>query len=721
MKIVAPAGNMQRLVAAIKAGADEIYLGLKGFGARRNAINFSMQELKEAIDFAHKRGTKLFLTLNTIMMDNEIDFLYNNIKELYEYGLDAIIVQDLGFAKYLKENFPNIELHASTQMKISNHIEVNFLKQFGFTRVVLPRELSFEEIKKIRENTDMELEIFVSGSLCICISGNCYLSSFIGRRSGNRGMCAQPCRKIYKDSEDKSSYLLSPKDQLLSFDEIKKLKDIGIDSIKIEGRMKDETYVFETVSYYKNLIKENNVNPRTNKIFNRGYANGYFYGRDKDLINHDYSFNMGEEIGEPKNNILILKTNLNLGDGITFVDRNFEKISGTYVNKIILNKNKDSVRKANIGDEILLDIPKNTKFIFKSYNKEVNDEIKKNMINKDKKIEINAKFIAKINDFAKLIFYFYDKNNYIEEIVFSNQKCEIAQKKAIDKNVIEEKIKELGDTNFILNDIEIDIDDNVFLPISTLKDLKRQASKKLEDKYLNTFKRKLDIDKNLMKFKKDNEKDSYLSIIYRDENQLNIINKVKSKYNIKYLYKKTDDNVKENQLDNVDLNINLASNIYQAISSKNKVLLNWNLNICNSYSIKFLENIKNIDGFIISPELSFEKISNLCKTRLRKALLVYSKLKGMTIDYDISKNDKEIITNKENDKFKIQKNKNYTELFLEKELNIINDLDKLKYLCVDEYIIELTDENEEEIIEILNQTKTKKGIYRAYNYEKGVF
>ena len=234
MKIVAPAGNMERFYSAISATADEIYLGLKGFGARRNAENFTVEELKKAIDYAHLRGSRIFLTLNTIMTNREIEFLYPTLKDLYNYGLDVIIVQDLGYAEYLHKNFPSIEIHGSTQMTVANYYEINYLKELGFKRIVLPRELSFEEIKEIRKHTDIELEVFVSGSLCISFSGNCYMSSFIGGRSGNRGMCAQPCRKEYKTSCGEKSYFLSPKDQLYGLDEIKKLQEIGVESIRLK-------------------------------------------------------------------------------------------------------------------------------------------------------------------------------------------------------------------------------------------------------------------------------------------------------------------------------------------------------------------------------------------------------------------------------------------------------------------------------------------------------
>ncbi|WP_372713534.1 peptidase U32 family protein, partial [Ilyobacter sp.] len=297
MNIVAPAGNMERFYAAVKAGADEIYMGIKGFGARRNAENFTLSEYMEAMDYAHERGTKVFLTLNTVMRDKEIEALYENLKALYERGLDAVIVQDLGLFRFIKDNFPDIDIHGSTQMTVSNHVEADYLKKIGFSRVVLARELSFEEIRSVKENTDIELEIFVSGALCISYSGNCYLSSFIGGRSGNRGLCAQPCRKEYETSQGDRGYFLSPKDQLMGEEEIKKLKDIGVKSIKLEGRMKSPQYVFETVAYYKSLIDGIYLKERTSDLFNRGYSKGYFYGDRENIINSRYSSDFGKCIG----------------------------------------------------------------------------------------------------------------------------------------------------------------------------------------------------------------------------------------------------------------------------------------------------------------------------------------------------------------------------------------------------------------------------------------
>ena len=349
MKIVAPAGNMERFYSAVNAGADEIYMGLKGFGARRNAENFTLEEFKQALDYAHERGTRIFLTLNTLMKNVEIEFLYQNFKALYEHGLDAVIVQDLGYFRFLKENFPDIDYHGSTQMTAANHVEANYLKSIGFKRVVLPREMSFEEIKKIRENTDIELEIFVSGALCICYSGNCYMSSFIGGRSGNRGMCAQPCRKFYTSSEGEKGYLLSPKDQLMSFEEIKKLKEIGINSIKIEGRMKEKTYVHEAVTYFKNLIDGVNVKERVSSIFNRGYSKGYFYENRENVMNKNYPANTGKPIGIISGKELLLEENVMLGDGIIYLSKDYETLGGDYINRIEKKNKKEKFNIAFIG------------------------------------------------------------------------------------------------------------------------------------------------------------------------------------------------------------------------------------------------------------------------------------------------------------------------------------------------------------------------------------
>ena len=720
MKIVAPAGNMERFYSAISATADEIYLGLKGFGARRNAENFTVEELKQAIDYAHLRGSRIFLTLNTIMTNREIELLYPTLKDLYNYGLDAIIVQDLGYAEYLHKNFPSIEIHGSTQMTVANYHEINYLKELGFKRIVLPRELSFEEIKEIRKNTDMELEVFVSGSLCISFSGNCYMSSFIGGRSGNRGMCAQPCRKEYKTSCGEKSYFLSPKDQLYGLDEIKKLQEIGVESIKVEGRMKDVSYVYETVSYFRNLINGIDKEENTPKLFNRGYSKGYFYDNDKTIMNRDYSYNMGEKIGEVVGKSIKLDEDVVSGDGITFVSKDYKNLGGTYINKI-----------AYKNEKLVLTFPEGTKYIFRNYNKRLNDEISKKIKNTDKKLEINFDFTAKLNEKLILKTYLEDENGNrilnLEEI--SETLTQKAQKRAISEEDIKEKLTEIGDSEFTVKNIKIDIDENIFIPLSELKNLKRNAVEKFREKILSYFRRDLDSElkeNNQEYFKleieKDEPKDLEIRVIVSNEEQKNFLENIKNEYNIKEIYYRTYDIAKQSMLSQHNLDNKLASNLYELLENKNSaVMLNWNMNIVNSYTISVLEKIEKLESFIVSPEINFSKIRELGKTKLKKALLIYSKLKGMTIDIDIADNKNEVITNKENDKFNIIKNEYGTEIFLDKPLNIINIMEDIKKLNVDIVVLEFTTETTEDIKKVLKQLKTRKGEYREYNYKRGVY
>ena len=720
MKIVAPAGNMERFKAAISATADEIYLGLKGYGARRNADNFTLEELKEAIDYAHLRGSRIFLTLNTIMTNSEIEVLYPKLKELYNHGLDAIIVQDLGYADYLHKNFPSIEIHGSTQMTVANHYEINYLKELGFTRIVLPRELSFNEIKEIREKTDIELEVFVSGSLCISFSGNCYMSSFIGGRSGNRGMCAQPCRKEYKTSCGEKSYFLSPKDQLYGFDEIKKLQEIGVESIKVEGRMKDVSYVYETVNYFRSLINGIDKEENTPKLFNRGYSRGYFYNNDKSIMNRDYSFNMGEKIGEVFGKNIKLTDDVVAGDGITFVSKDYKSLGGTYLNKA-----------ASKNEKISLNFPDGTKYIFRNFNKRLNDEISKKLKTTDKKLEINFEFEAKLNENLKLKIYLEDenKNRILEIQEISEIKTQEAQKKSVTVDDVKEKISEIGDSEFSVKNIEVNIDENIFIPMSELKNLKRLTVEKFRREILSYFRRDLDEELKILnreyyklEIEKDEPKDLEIRVIVSNNEQEKFVKSVQDDFKIKKIYRRTYDIAKQGNLNSHNLENNLASNLYELLENENpNVMLNWNMNIVNSYTMNVLEKNDKLESFIVSPEINFAKIRTLGKSKLKKALLIYSKLKGMTVDVDLADGKDEVITNKENDRFSIIRNEFGTELFLDKPLNIINIMDDIEKMNVDIVVLEFTTETVDDMKKVLKQLKTRKGEYREYNYKRGVY
>ncbi len=294
-ELLSPAGSPMALRAAVQNGADAIYLGEKSFSARKNAANFTWDEIKASAKYCHTRGVKIYLTLNTLISESELAEFEKTILKCAESGIDAIIVQDLGAADIIKKVCPDMPIHASTQLTACNEYDVNELQKRGFTRDVLSRELSENEIKTIHENTDVELEAFCHGALCISLSGRCLMSSFIGGRSGNRGNCAQPCRKLYS-YKGRSGYFLSPRDLCLA-DELASMKNAGVFSFKIEGRMKSPEYVATVTNVYRKYL--DSASPlliededRLKKIFVRGdgFTKAYFKGiNTPQMMNYDIS------------------------------------------------------------------------------------------------------------------------------------------------------------------------------------------------------------------------------------------------------------------------------------------------------------------------------------------------------------------------------------------------------------------------------------------------
>ena len=277
-EILAPCGAFEQLQAAINGGADAVYLGYGEFNARRNAKNFSFEELKQAVEYCHSFGVKVHATVNTLIKDNEIEKIYAVLTDLVKANVDAVIVQDLGVARIIKESFPDLIMHASTQLTVHNVTGAKLLKSLGFSRVVLSRELSEKEIAKICKETDIEIEVFIHGALCMSISGGCYLSSVLGQRSGNRGLCAQPCRLDF--TLNNRDHALSLKD-MCHIPYIKRLKEIGVASFKIEGRMKRPEYVYASVLACKQALNGEKPDLETLKnVFSRsGFTDGYITGK----------------------------------------------------------------------------------------------------------------------------------------------------------------------------------------------------------------------------------------------------------------------------------------------------------------------------------------------------------------------------------------------------------------------------------------------------------
>ena len=481
VELLAPAQNLACAKAAIIYGADAVYIGANSFGARKNASN-NLEDIKELVNFAHKYNVKIYVTVNTILNDNELKEAEKLINELYKIKVDALIIQDMGL---LGLNLPPIELHASTQCNIRTLEKVKFFEDIGIKRAVLARELSLEKIKEIKQNTNIELECFIHGALCVSYSGNCYMSAYIGGRSANRGECAQACRKKYSITDEKGNfiikdkYLLSLKDLCLK-DYIKELVDTGVKSFKIEGRLKDETYVKNVVLYYRKLLDEfdktsdgvilSDFEPDINKTFNRGYTT-YFIEKNKyDIFNFDTPKSTGEFLGVAdkisKNGFGInTDKKISNGDGLCFfVDC---ELKGCYVNKIENNIIYPNITLKNLktGDKIYrnFDI---------EFEKAVKNSKTKRLIKTD--LVINDKEII-LNDgiYSVKIPYRFD---------------EIAQNKEKMIENIKASFKKTGDSIFYIDEIQIKTDKIPFLKISYMNELRRKLFEFLEEKRVENYK-----------------------------------------------------------------------------------------------------------------------------------------------------------------------------------------------------------------------------------------
>ena len=478
MEILAPVGSFEVLESAISAGCDAVYLAGQNFGARAYATNFDSDNLIKAIRYAHSYGVKVHVTVNTLLFEDEIDDAMAFIKFLYENDCDAVIVQDLGLASLIHLNFPDFDMHASTQINAQTLEDVLVLKDLGFKRVIMGRETSLDEIKRIKENIDMEIEVFIHGALCMSYSGNCLFSSFEGGRSGNRGRCAQPCRKEYK-FQNKKGYFLSPKD-LCTIDEIKEIAKY-VDSVKIEGRMKSPSYVYEVVKSYKLALTENTnldeLKYNMKIAFNRGYTKGFVLNvKNNDFTNINKSNHQGVLIGKVKASIsgktsIKLERDLLDGDSIRIVGNNKEDsiiISGMYVDgalvkcaesgQIVVVRNHEEMKE---NDLVYL-----TKREYQSFPKKLIPLLL--TITNDEK-EIKVSFSDEVN------------------IVSASLPYEDANKDYNDRLI--EQLKKTGDTIFTVSKVSNNLSKPVYVNIKDLNELRRNLLNELLEKREKRYQR----------------------------------------------------------------------------------------------------------------------------------------------------------------------------------------------------------------------------------------
>lgn len=695
IELLSPVGDLDCLKAAVQNGADCVYFGASNFSARAFASNFDDLEL--AINYAKIRGVKTNLTLNTLIKNDEFEDAYNLAKKAYELGIDAIIVQDLGLATRLIKDFPDLPIHASTQMSIHNLQGTLKLQNLGFKRVVLARELCANEIEYICQNSNVEIECFIHGALCISYSGQCLFSSLVGGRSGNRGKCAQPCRLPYElvqngnETIDKG-FLLSTKD-LCGLDYIPFLINAGVTSFKIEGRMKTPEYVATVTRIYRKYIDlalSGNpyvIDEKDKKdllqVFNRGLSSNGHLDKEpnKNLIYPIKPNNMGLPLGiiqkynKTKGHITLkLQEELCVGDCIST-----QKENGSYNVSELMVKNKN-IKIGNIGNLVTIGRMKGNisvgDKVYKISSKVLKDNALNSFKTENRKIPLNIKLFIQNNKNISAVVNSCSKYDLYKNLNFeytSNIIPNTSINKPLDQDTIIKQFSKTNNSIYEFKKIKIILDENLFLPISSLNDLRRTILENIEKQTLDKIKRTSNCCYTPIVSNASNLKNNYkISLLLNDlnleydysklngvhnlyiplkffvnknyENILKVLNKKFSTYiylptiiranyrnlfydNIVNTTKKY--NIKGIVLSNIS-NFMLISDLYK--SNKNlELIANYTFNIYNNETINKLNELQ-ISRYTVSPELNKLSILNLYGNP-QKELIVYGKIPLMNMNY----------------------------------------------------------------------------------------
>ena len=757
IELLAPAGDEEALKAAIMAGANAVYMGGSRFGARAFAGNFEDDKLIDAVDYAHQMGVKIYITANTIIKDEEIGDFLNYIDFLYEIGVDAVILQDLGMIDIISKRIPDLELHASTQMTASTAQDVLFLKELGVSRVVLSRELSYDEISAIKAETKVEVEAFVHGALCVSYSGKCLFSSMNGMRSGNRGMCAQPCREPYKATVENKplldkEYVFSTKD-LNTLDILEDLIDAGIDSLKIEGRMKRSEYVFAVTSAYRQAIDNvimkhepsissldmNYSAVELDKVFNRDFTKGYI-GQDKGskIMNHKFQKYVGKPVAKvieydrkSKRLILELLDTLTKGDGLN---------TGEFVGRIL--KKDAIVKSADKGEIVAIDSIKKFEpgfIVYKTFDKIFMDDISSRM-SRVKKIPIKAFVEIRNHNYPTLILNDYKGNTgeyKLEEYTTT------ALNKPTTRESIIDQIQKMGDTPFFVDSIEVSVDENIFIPIKTLNLLRREAVSLLIESQSNSNKRviefKIEFNPTKINHSKKSKKELKWSVLIHKQEQFEAAIKfnvdrvyvhgyklyslLSKKYPNKNIYYALPPVIKQSDISIIDKMLKSNPNIKVLHSSLGyiesqifeNVVLDYPLNLLNSFSHNLMH--KKSCETTITPEMIFSIGGSLDYIddiqMVEMPVYLYPKL--MITEYCPHKNDDGVckykkcmlehtqIISKQSDEYVLKKSINCkTILYPSKPKHInINAVNNFIDKGFSKFRVELLNESYDETINIL--------------------
>jgi len=652
-EILAPSGSMESFYAAIEAGCDAVYLAGKMFGARGFANNFTNDELVYVINYAHLYGVKVYVTCNILIYEREVKKFLEYIEFLHKNNVDAIIMQDLGMIDLVHKTFPNLEIHGSTQMHIHSLAGAMMAKKLGLKRIVLARETPLEVIKEIKEKSNLEIEVFVHGALCASYSGMCLFSASIGPRSGNRGTCSGCCRLPYKvvsengEILNEGNYPLSMND-LMTVGELDKLIEIGIDSFKIEGRMKSFSYVYTTVKLYKetrdNYLKTKKINVEQDyvlhlrNIFNRGTTKGFILNSDNNqMVNDKFPNHQGILIGKvikSKNNYISIKLqeDVSIHDGLRILNDNLEY--GFILNefKVLDKQVYKGLKNQVITLKVNKNIPLNSQ-VFRTYSFEIETEINDKIKKKLRKVPISFTFTMKKDEKITLTVSDFDI-----EITLESKKAELAKSKAITYEDIKEKLEKINNTIYQVKDLKISLDDGLFIPISLINNLKREILELLNQKRLE-------------KFQKDFQKATYNIIIpdFKEGNAYTILtDKLVNDKEYTYIYRENLDD-KILKVPKVILNYDdyLPSKEYLigelgGLNKLKNVISDYSFNVVNSYTVALLHSL-GVKRVTLSLELLDNDIDQLIKaykTRYLKnpnlELIVKTRIEVMVLKYNLS-------------------------------------------------------------------------------------
>lgn len=718
IELLSPAGSMDALKAAIHNGADAIYLGGKKFGARAFAQNFSVNELIEAINYAHIYNVKIYITVNTIIYEDEFEDALDFIEFLYKNNVDAVIMQDIGLMYEAHKRFPGLIIHASTQCHNHNIENIEFFKSIGVKRVILDREMSLEEIKKL--NTDMEIEIFIHGALCISYSGCCLMSYLGGGRSGNRGECTGCCRLPYKlienNKEHKTNgeYLISTK-ELNTSKRIKEIMDSNIVSLKIEGRMKSPEYVGFITKYYRNIIDGKKITEEDEKklslLFNRDFTEGYLFN-ENNITNIKTSNHQGIVIGkiiEVNKKFVKIKLNEDLDqeDGIRFENNKGMIVNKLYNSKMLL---VSSVSKNSVAIiENKCDINK-----LGSVRKTTSTKLLKELQNyEQKKLDVSFTVKAKTGEALEIVIN--DGTLILSE---KGNKIEKSQTSETTREMIVKQLSKLGNTPFRLKEIEIIKDDNIFISITELNSIRRNLVSKLIDKKTKIKPKEINkvVDKVINY--KDNKETINIFVNneeqYRAAKEENVDNIYTSNV---FLHKKYPETFyklprvilsRENITNDNLLITEIGSIVY---SSNNNVFGSYELNAINNHSLQLLHQ-RGIKQITISPEIN-DKINLIDNINNNIEIIVYGWIEAMVMKHCIVKNitnnhscnKKYYLKSKNNELYPIVQNNCLTTILNYKPINNIDKINYYKDLNIKHFRIDLYNENYNETIKIIKSIK----------------